>query len=195
MIDNYDSFTWNVYQLLSNLGANVEVYRNDAITLEQAIALNPRNLVIGPGPGHPSNSKISNTLIAHFQSKIPILGVCLGEQCIYELYGGTVSPCGEMIHGKTTPVHHDRKGIFKNCDQLIECCRYHSLAGVAETLPECLEVSAWTDQGIIMGVRHKEYVIEGVQFHPESIASEQGEKMFELFLQLKGGSWKTCEIL
>ncbi|KAJ3324932.1 bifunctional tryptophan synthase trp1 [Boothiomyces sp. JEL0866] len=194
LIDNYDSFTWNVYQSLCNLGANVVVHRNDFITLEEAIALNPKNLVISPGPGHPSEAGVSNVLLRHFAGKIPILGVCLGEQCMFELYGGTVAPCGELIHGKTTPVQHDGKGLYEGVSQNIECTRYHSLSGVPNTLPKELKVTSWTESGIIMGVRHKIYVMEGVQYHPESIASEEGEKMFANFLSWEGGLWSELKI-
>ncbi|KAJ3259597.1 bifunctional tryptophan synthase trp1 [Boothiomyces macroporosus] len=194
LIDNYDSFTWNVYQSLCNLGASVVVHRNDFITLEEAIALNPKNLVISPGPGHPSEAGISNVLLKHFAGKIPILGVCLGEQCMFELYGGTVAPCGELIHGKTTPVQHDGKGLYDGVSQNIECTRYHSLSGVPKTLPKELEVTSWTESGIIMGVRHKQFVMEGVQYHPESIASEEGEKMFANFLSWEGGLWSELKV-
>ncbi|KAI8909539.1 indole-3-glycerol phosphate synthase-domain-containing protein [Gorgonomyces haynaldii] len=188
LIDNYDSFTWNVYQLLC---AQVVVYRNDQISLEEAIRLNPRNLVISPGPGHPRDAMMSNVLLRHFEGKIPILGVCLGQQCMYELYGGTVGGCGELIHGKTTAITHDQQGLFEGVDQGIECTRYHSLAGFPETLPKDLEITCTTPSGIIMGVRHKKFVMEGVQFHPESIASEQGEKLFANFLQWTTGLWET----
>jgi anthranilate synthase/indole-3-glycerol phosphate synthase/phosphoribosylanthranilate isomerase len=194
LIDNYDSFTWNVYQSLSNLGAQVIVFRNDEITLEQAIALNPKNIVISPGPGYPSTAGISIPIIKHFQSKVPILGVCLGEQAMYEIYGGSVVPCGELVHGKTTPVKHDGKGLFLGVDQDIECTRYHSLSGDPSTLPSSLEITCWTESGIVMGIRHKEYVIEGVQFHPESIASEQGNKLFANFLTWEGGRWDSLVV-
>jgi anthranilate synthase / indole-3-glycerol phosphate synthase / phosphoribosylanthranilate isomerase len=194
LIDNYDSFTWNVYQSLANLGANVLVYRNDQITLEEAIQLKPRNVVISPGPGYPSTAGISTDIIQYFAGKIPVLGVCLGEQAMYELYGGKVRPCGELIHGKTTPVKHDGKGLFLGVSQDIECARYHSLAGDPDTLPSQLEVTSWTESGIVMGIRHKHFVMEGVQFHPESIASEQGNKIFANFLQWEGGSWKDMKI-
>ncbi|KAJ3045323.1 bifunctional tryptophan synthase trp1, partial [Rhizophlyctis rosea] len=175
LIDNYDSFTWNVYQYLSELGAEVEVFRNDEVTLEQCIALNPRNVVISPGPGRPADAGVSNDVIRHFAGKVPILGVCLGEQCMYEVYGGTVTYAGEIVHGKTSPVKHDGRGVYEGVPQRIECTRYHSLAGDPATLPDVLEVTSWTDSGCVMGVRHKEFVMEGVQYHPESIASEYGK--------------------
>ncbi|KAI8895220.1 indole-3-glycerol phosphate synthase-domain-containing protein [Globomyces pollinis-pini] len=188
LIDNFDSFTWNVYQSLCKLGANVVVHRN-TIDITLATALNPTHLVISPGPGHPSNAGVSNALIKHYAGKIPILGVCLGEQCMYEIYGGTVNSCGELIHGKTTPVKHSGIGLFEGVDQDIECTRYHSLSGDPKSLPSVLKVTAWTESGIIMGIRHEKYVMEGVQFHPESIASEQGDQMFANFLSWDGGEW------
>ncbi|KAI8918135.1 indole-3-glycerol phosphate synthase-domain-containing protein [Entophlyctis helioformis] len=191
LVDNYDSFTWNVYQSLSELGADVRVFRNDQISLDEAIALNPRNVVISPGPGHPSSAGISNDIIRYFAGKVPVLGVCLGEQCMYEIYGGTVTYAGELIHGKTTPVIHDGQGLFDNVPQNIECTRYHSLAGDPRTLPPVLKVTARTASGIIMGVRHKDLVVEGVQFHPESIASEFGRRIFANFLAWEGGSWAS----
>lgn len=189
LIDNYDSFTWNVYQSLSNLGADVIVCRNDKISLAEAISFNPRNLVISPGPGHPIEAGISNDLIRYFAGKIPILGICLGEQCIFSIYGGTVDKCGEIVHGKTTRINHDGNGLYEGVKQRIECTRYHSLAGKRESLPATLVVTSETDSGIIMGVRHTEFVMEGVQFHPESIASQEGDRIFSNFLQWKGGKW------
>ncbi|RKO88944.1 indole-3-glycerol phosphate synthase-domain-containing protein [Blyttiomyces helicus] len=194
MIDNYDSFTWNVYQYISELGANVVVYRNDKVTLEECIALNPRNVVISPGPGHPSAAGVSNDVLRHFAGKVPILGVCLGEQCMYELYGGTVKHAGEIVHGKTSPVRHDGKGLYEGVPQGIEATRYHSLAGDPATLPEVLEVTSWTESGIVMGVRHKKFVMEGVQYHPESISSEAGKQMFATFLSWEGGVWDELKI-
>ncbi|KAJ8326078.1 anthranilate synthase / indole-3-glycerol phosphate synthase [Batrachochytrium dendrobatidis] len=194
LIDNYDSFTWNVYQLLSELGANVKVVRNDLITIDEAIRLNPRNVVISPGPGHPSTAGISNDIIRHFAGLIPILGVCLGEQCIYEIYGGTVSRVGELVHGKTTQVMHDGLYLYDGVPQNIECTRYHSLAGTLDTLPDVLTITARTASGVIMGVRHNDLVMEGVQFHPESIASESGRKLFANFLSWEGGHWSSLKI-
>ncbi|KAG2186998.1 hypothetical protein INT44_003226 [Umbelopsis vinacea] len=191
LIDNYDSFTWNVYQYFSSLGANVVVFRNDKITIEEIEALNPRNIVISPGPGHPStDAGVSRAAIRHFAGKIPIFGICLGQQCMFEVFGGTVSYAGEIFHGKISSISHDAKGIFKTVPQNINVTRYHSLAGVVDTVPEDLEVTARTDNGIIMAVRHKEYVIEGVQFHPESILCEYGKTMIQNFLNMKSGLWK-----
>ena len=186
LIDNYDSFTWNVYQYLSKLGAQVIVYRNDEITLEECISLNPRNLVISPGPGHPSSAGISNPLIHHFAGKIPILGICLGEQAIYEAFGGIVSYAGELIHGKTSSLLHDGKGVDEGLPQGFQVTRYHSLVGDLKTCPKDLEISSKTESGLIMGVRHKIWRIEGVQFHPESIVSEYGLQLFSNFLSWNG---------
>lgn len=196
LIDNYDSFTWNVYQYLVLEGATVTVHRNDEITLEQLIESKPTQLVISPGPGHPvSDSGISRAAIEHFGGKIPILGVCMGEQCIFSVFGGTVSQTGEVLHGKTSPLRHDGKGVYANLAQDLPVTRYHSLAGTHPTLPEALEVSSWlstgagAEKGIIMGVRHKQYVIEGVQFHPESILTAEGRLMLRNFLKMQGGTW------
>jgi anthranilate synthase/indole-3-glycerol phosphate synthase/phosphoribosylanthranilate isomerase len=194
LIDNYDSFTWNVYQYLCQLGAKVQVFRNDEITLQECIALNPRNVVISPGPGHPSAAGVSNDVIRHFAGKVPILGVCLGEQAMYEVYGGTVTYAGELIHGKTSPVRHDGRGLYKGLEQGFEVTRYHSLAGDPKTLPDVLEITSTTDSGLIMGIRHKSFVMEGVQYHPESVSSENGHKMFATFLKWEGGTWDTLVI-
>lgn len=194
LIDNYDSFTWNVYQFLCQLGAKVQVFRNDEITLQECIALNPRNVVISPGPGHPSAAGISNDVIRHFAGKVPILGVCLGEQAMYEVYGGTVTYAGELIHGKTSPVQHDGRGLYKGLQQGFEVTRYHSLAGDPKTLPDSLEITSTTESGLIMGIRHKTFVMEGVQYHPESVSSENGHKMFATFLEWEGGTWDTLVI-
>ncbi|KAJ1960272.1 anthranilate synthase / indole-3-glycerol phosphate synthase [Dipsacomyces acuminosporus] len=184
LLDAYDSFTFNLYQYLCKAGADVQVYRNDKITLEEIIALNPRNIVLSPGPGHPREDPgVCYEVIEHFQGKIPILGVCLGQQMVYEHYGGTIQ------HGKTGIVTHDGQGIYKGIGQLFPVTRYHSLAGDPETLPDCLEVNSWTSNGVVMGVRHKVYTIEGVQYHPESILSENGLAMFANFLKLSGGTW------
>jgi len=195
LIDNYDSFTYNIYQYLCELGAKVDVYRNDKITLEECIRLNPRNVVISPGPGHPDNSSgISKEVIKYFEGKVPIFGVCLGEQCMYSLYGGTVTYTGEIVHGKTSPLTHDGKGVFSGIPQGVEVTRYHSLSGDPDTLPDCLEITSWTDSRKVMGIRHRKYVIEGVQFHPESIASEYGKTLLANFLKWEGGTWDTLKI-
>ncbi|KAF3927161.1 hypothetical protein ABW20_dc0101813 [Dactylellina cionopaga] len=191
LIDNYDSFTYNVSQYLFLEGATVQVVRNDKITLDELIAKNPTQLVISPGPGHPlTDSGISSDAIKHFAGKVPILGVCMGQQCMYTTFGGTVASANEILHGKTSDIIHDDIGIYKDIEQRIPVTRYHSLAGTYETLPSCLEVTSWTnDKGVIMGVRHKEYVIEGVQYHPESILTLAGRQLFRNFLKWKGGKW------
>ncbi|KAH8668372.1 N-anthranilate isomerase [Xylariales sp. PMI_506] len=195
LIDNYDSFTWNVYQYLVLEGATCTVYRNDQISLEELIAKKPTQLVISPGPGHPdTDSGISRDAIKHFAGKIPIFGVCMGQQCIFNVYGGEVKYAGEILHGKTSPLAHDSKGVYAGMAQGLPVTRYHSLAGTHMTLPETLEVTSWIpkedgSQGVIMGVRHKEYTIEGVQFHPESILSAEGRVMIKNFLHMQGGTW------
>lgn len=202
LIDNYDSFTWNVYQYLVLEGATVTVYRNDEITLDQLIAAKPTQLVISPGPGHPlTDSGISKDAIKHFSGKIPILGVCMGEQCIFSVFGGTVAQTGEILHGKTSPLRHDGKGMYAGLSQDLPVTRYHSLAGTHPTLPDSLEVTSWIaagpdgGKGIIMGVRHKEFVIEGVQFHPESILTAEGRMMIKNFMLMQGGTWAENEKL
>ncbi|KAF2102561.1 hypothetical protein NA57DRAFT_71550 [Rhizodiscina lignyota] len=202
LIDNYDSFTWNVYQYFVLEGATVSVYRNDEITLDELIALKPTQLVISPGPGHPeTDAGISKDAIAHFSGKIPVFGVCMGQQCIYEVFGGNVDVTGEILHGKTSPLRHDGKGVYESIPQDIPVTRYHSLAGTHPTLPECLEVSSWVaagpdgGKGVIMGIRHKELLVEGVQFHPESILTVEGRTMLKNFLKMKGGTWAENERL
>ncbi|KAJ1796002.1 anthranilate synthase / indole-3-glycerol phosphate synthase [Coemansia sp. RSA 2399] len=190
LLDAYDSFTFNLYQYLRKAGADVQVYRNDKITLDEVKALNPRNIVLSPGPGHPREDPgICYDVLEHYQGKIPILGVCLGQQMMYEHFGGTVGYAGEIQHGKTGTITHDGQGIYRGIDQLFPVTRYHSLAGDPLTLPACLEVNSWTPNGIIMGVRHTKYTLEGVQYHPESILSENGLEMFRNFLRLEGGTW------
>ncbi|KAK0352333.1 anthranilate synthase / indole-3-glycerol phosphate synthase [Friedmanniomyces endolithicus] len=202
LIDNYDSFTWNVYQYLVLEGATVKVYRNDEISLPELIALNPTQLVVSPGPGHPeTDSGISKDAIKHFAGKIPVLGVCMGEQCIFSVFGGTVSQTGEILHGKTSPLRHDGKGMYAGLAQDLPVTRYHSLAGTHPSLPECLEVSSWIavgadgGKGVIMGVRHKDFLVEGVQFHPESILTAEGRAMLGNFLRMRGGTWAENERL
>ncbi|MDG9670209.1 aminodeoxychorismate/anthranilate synthase component II [Hahella sp. CR1] len=188
MIDNYDSFTYNVVQYLGELGADVRVYRNDEITIEEIEALQPQHLVISPGPCTPNEAGISVAAIKHFAGKLPILGVCLGHQSIGQAFGGEVIRAGKVMHGKTSKVYHNDIGVFKGLNNPFEATRYHSLVIRADSLPDCLEVTAWTqneDGGLeeIMGVRHKELAIEGVQFHPESILTEQGHDLLRNFLQ------------
>ncbi|KAI7908349.1 indole-3-glycerol phosphate synthase-domain-containing protein [Cokeromyces recurvatus] len=190
LIDNYDSFTYNVYQYLCAQGADVVVYRNDKITIEEIEKLAPCNIVISPGPGHPAHDAgISRDTISHFAGKIPILGICMGMQCMFEVYGGTVSYAGDILHGKTSAIKHDSRGLFKGIPQNNLVTRYHSLAGMPSTIPDSLEVTATTIDDVIMGVRHKEYTVEGVQFHPESILCENGHVMMANFLKLRGGTW------
>ena len=174
---------------------DIPTYRNDQITLEELIALQPTKLVISPGPGHPlTDAGISTPAILHFAGKIPVLGVCMGEQCIFSAFGGTVSYAGEIVHGKTSLIKHDGRGIYKGVRQDIAVTRYHSLAGTIETVPEELEVTSWTaDKKIVMGVRHKRYTIEGVQYHPESILSEEGKSILANFLDIQGGTWEENE--
>jgi len=202
LIDNYDSFTWNVYQYLVLEGATVTVIRNDKITLEDLIARRPTQLVISPGPGHPlTDSGVSQDAIRHFSGKIPVFGVCMGLQCIFTAFGGNVEQTGEIFHGKTSPLRHDGKGVYAGLDQDLPVTRYHSLAGTYLTLPAELEVSSWIagtlhdGKGIIMGVRHKEFLVESVQFHPESILSEDGRLMIKNFLHMQGGTWAENEQL
>lgn len=195
LIDNYDSFTWNLYEYLSQEGANVDVYRNDKIDVEAIEKLNPDIIVISPGPGHPiTDSGISRDVIKHFAGKKPVFGICMGQQCIFSVFGGEVSYAGEIKHGKTSTITHDGKGMFQNVPQNVAVTRYHSLAGSKPTLPEDLEVTAKTDNGIIMGVRHKKYVIEGVQFHPESILTEEGHLMMKNILNYESAYWDNSEI-
>jgi anthranilate synthase component 2 len=188
MIDNYDSFTYNVVQYLAELGADVQVYRNDEITIEQIEELNPERLVISPGPCTPNEAGISMEAIRHFAGKLPILGICLGHQAIGQVYGGDVIRAGRVMHGKVSPVFHKDTGVFRSLSNPLQATRYHSLVIDKTTLPDCLEVTAWTrnDDGSveeIMGVRHKTLPIEGVQFHPESIMTEQGHELLRNFLR------------
>ncbi|CCD23917.1 bifunctional anthranilate synthase/indole-3-glycerol-phosphate synthase NDAI_0C02570 [Naumovozyma dairenensis CBS 421] len=194
LIDNYDSFTWNVYEYLCQEGASVTVYRNDEISLPELIKLAPEILIISPGPGHPkTDSGISRDCIRHFAGKIPVFGICMGQQCMIDVFGGEVTYAGEIVHGKTSPITHDNKGFFKDVPQGVAITRYHSLAGTEESLPDVLEVTATTESGVIMGVRHKEFTVEGVQFHPESILTEEGHLMIKNILNITGGTWKENE--
>ncbi|MFA6378811.1 MAG: aminodeoxychorismate/anthranilate synthase component II [Candidatus Omnitrophota bacterium] len=182
MIDNYDSFTYNLVQYFSELGAQVEVFRNDAIDLEGIHRKSPDHLVISPGPGRPENAGISLPLIKEFAGKIPILGVCLGHQAIGYAYGGDIIQAKKLMHGKTSLIYHHQKEIFKNLTNPFEATRYHSLVIDPQTLPTCLETIAWTDDQEIMGVRHKQYPLWGVQFHPESILTKEGKMLLKNFL-------------
>ncbi|MFA9440526.1 aminodeoxychorismate/anthranilate synthase component II [Uliginosibacterium sp. sgz301328] len=182
MLDNYDSFTYNIVQYLGELGADVRVHRNDQITIEQIEAMRPERIVVSPGPCSPAEAGISIELIRHFAGKLPILGVCLGHQSIGAAFGGEIVHAKQLMHGKTSPIHHHDVGIFKGLPNPFTATRYHSLAIRRETLPDCLEVTAWTEDGEIMGVRHKTLAIEGVQFHPESIMTEGGHDLLRNFL-------------
>jgi anthranilate synthase component 2 len=182
MIDNYDSFTYNIVQYFGELGEEVRTVRNDEITLEQIAAINPDRICISPGPKAPKDAGISLDILREFKGKLPILGVCLGHQAIGEAFGGNVIRARQVMHGKTSLIAHTGDGVFKDLPSPFTVIRYHSLAIERASLPSCLEVTAWTDDGEIMGVRHKEYDIEGVQFHPESILSEHGHALFKNFL-------------
>jgi anthranilate synthase/aminodeoxychorismate synthase-like glutamine amidotransferase len=182
LIDNYDSFTYNLFQYLSELGAEVEVVRNDKATIEELSAMNPDRVVVSPGPSTPDNAGISVDVIRHFAGKVPVLGVCLGHQCIAQAFGGVVKGAGEIRHGKTSPIQHEGKGVFAGLPQPFEAVRYHSLAVEQETVPDEFEITAQTENGIVMGIRHKELDVEGVQFHPESIMTEAGKALLQNFL-------------
>jgi len=184
MIDNYDSFTYNLVQYLSEIGAEVQVYRNDAVTLEAIARLNPSHIVLSPGPCTPNEAGICLDLIARFAGEIPILGVCLGHQAIAQAFGGRVVRAARLMHGKTSPIHHDGRTIFRGIPSPFTATRYHSLIVAPEDLPPVLTVSAWTAEGEIMGLRHRELPVEGVQFHPESILTEHGKELLQNFLRL-----------
>jgi anthranilate synthase component 2 len=183
MIDNYDSFTYNLVQYFGELGAEVQVYRNDAITLDEIAQLAPSHLVISPGPGTPAEAGISPDAVRRFGGQIPLLGVCLGHQTLGEVFGGKVVRAPMLMHGKTSPIHHADQGVFRGLPQPFEATRYHSLIVEREGLPDCLEVTAWTEDGLIMGLRHKTLPrLQGVQFHPESIMTEAGHDLLRNFL-------------
>lgn len=187
LIDNYDSFTYNLVQAFMVLGAEVLVHRNDSITVDQAKSLQPTHLCISPGPGTPYDAGVSMRMIEAFAGEVPIFGVCLGHQSLVEVFGGKVVRAGRLMHGKTSLVHHDGQSILKNMPEPFEAGRYHSLIAQPETLPDALEVTARTDEGEIMGVRHKTFNIEGVQFHPESVLTPQGPVLMGNFLQQRSG--------
>ena len=183
MIDNYDSFTYNLVQYFGELGADVKVFRNDEITVEQITLMKPEQIVVSPGPCSPAEAGISVAAIKEFAGKIPLLGVCLGHQSIGAAFGGKIIHAKKLMHGKVSPVHHLDQGVFKGLPNPLTCTRYHSLAIERASLPDCLEVTAWTDDGEIMGVRHKTLAVEGVQFHPESILTERGHDLLRNFLE------------
>lgn len=184
IIDNYDSFTYNLVQELGELKEDVKVFRNDKITLREIQKLSPQRIIISPGPSTPKNAGISLNVVKHFAGKIPILGVCLGHQCIGEAFGGRIIKAKKIMHGKTSMITHDNKTIFSNIPNPFEATRYHSLVIEKQTLPDVLEVSAVSEDGEIMGVRHRKFPIEGVQFHPESILTKHGKKILDNFLRI-----------
>ena len=186
MIDNYDSFTYNLVQYFGELGEDVKVFRNDAITLKEIAAMQPDRIVISPGPCSPAEAGISVATIKEFAGKLPLLGVCLGHQSIGAAFGGDIVHAKQLMHGKTSPVHHEGKGIFAGLPNPFTATRYHSLSVEKSTLPPVLEVTAWTEDGEIMGFQHRNRPIQGVQFHPESIATEGGHAMLANFLKLAG---------
>ncbi len=183
MIDNYDSFTYNLVQYFGELGQDVQVYRNDEIDLAKVAELNPKHIVISPGPCTPNEAGISLALINEFKGKIPLLGVCLGHQSIGQAFGGKIIKAKTLMHGKTSLIHHQDTGVFKGLTNPYTATRYHSLVIERETLPDCLEVTAWTEDNEIMGVKHKTLPIEGVQFHPESILTEHGHDLLDNFIK------------
>jgi anthranilate synthase component 2 len=186
MIDNYDSFTYNLVQYLGELGEDVRVYRNDQLSIAEIERLQPARIVISPGPCTPNEAGISVPTIEQVSGKIPILGVCLGHQSIGQAFGGRIIRAKQLMHGKTSMIHHDGKGVFRGLPSPFEATRYHSLVIERETLPDCLEITAWTDDGEIMGVRHKTLPVEGVQFHPESILTQHGHALLANFLREPG---------
>jgi len=186
LIDNYDSFTYNLFQYLSELGEDIWVVRNDQVSLDDIESRSPQRIIISPGPGTPEQAGICNDVIRHFGERLPILGVCLGHQCIGYSYGARVDRANEIKHGKSSLIHHDGKGLFKGLPNPFSAIRYHSLAVMNDRLPDCLKVSAWTENGIIMGLRHLQFPVEGVQFHPESIMTDVGKDILRKFL-VRGG--------
>jgi anthranilate synthase component 2 len=183
LIDNYDSFTYNLFQYLSGLGEEVVVVRNDKTTLEEIDKMKPQRIVISPGPSTPLRAGISNDIIRYFGSKLPILGVCLGHQCIGYSYGATIGQAERIMHGKSSLIYHNSQGVLAGLPNPFSAIRYHSLMVQREWLPDCLEITAWTDDDIIMGLRHRQYSVEGVQFHPESFMTEVGKDLLKHFLR------------
>ncbi len=184
VIDNYDSFTYNLVQYLGELGADVQVFRNDQIQIDELVALSPSHLVISPGPGDPNDGGISNEAIRRFSGAVPVLGVCLGHQCLGAVFGGKVTRAPKLMHGKTSQIYHNGQGIFDGLPSPFEATRYHSLI-VEEPLPDCLEVTAFTSEGDVMGLRHRDHPTFGVQFHPESILTKHGKQLLKNFLTIK----------
>ena len=184
LLDNYDSFTYNLYQYLCELGADVVVHRNNKITVDDVAALKPERIVISPGPRTPKEAGISVELIQRFAGQVPILGVCLGHQCVGAAFGGSIVNAGEIKHGKVSAIKHDGRGVYQGIDQDFEATRYHSLAVDPASLPAELYATAWSESGVIMGLRHKQYPVEGVQFHPESIMTDAGHDLLQNFLNM-----------
>jgi anthranilate synthase/aminodeoxychorismate synthase-like glutamine amidotransferase len=182
VVDNYDSFVYNLVQYVGELGAEPVVHRHDALTLEQVEALEPEAILISPGPGRPEDAGLSNQIIERFAGRVPILGVCLGHQCIGQVYGGEVVRAEQVMHGKTSAIRHQGSGVFAGLPDPFEATRYHSLVVAADSVPATLEVTATTDDGVVMGLRHREHDVEGVQFHPESILTELGRDLLRTFL-------------
>ena len=192
MIDNYDSFTYNLVQYLGELGAEVKVFRNDEVSVAEIDALGPSHVILSPGPCTPNEAGISLEAVHHFAGRLPLLGVCLGHQAIGQAFGGHVVHARQVMHGKTSPMHHRGEGVFRGLENPFEATRYHSLVVARDTLPEDLEETAWTapeDGGEIMGLRHRRFTVEGVQFHPESILTRHGHDLLRNFLEYSGGEW------
>ena len=182
VVDNYDSFVYNLVQYVGELGGEPVVHRHDALDLEEVEALEPDAILISPGPGRPEDAGLSNEVITRFAGRVPILGVCLGHQCIGQVYGGDVVRADQVMHGKTSPIRHQGAGVFAGLPDPLEATRYHSLVVAADTIPAVLEVTATTEDGVVMGLRHREHDVEGVQFHPESILTESGHDLLATFL-------------
>ena len=189
LIDNYDSFTYNLFQYLSELGEDVLVVRNDKVTLQDIERMKPQRIIISPGPSTPLHAGISNDVVRHFGSRLPILGVCLGHQCIAYSYGGVISRAPVIMHGKLSMIYHNKMGVFAGLPSPFSAIRYHSLAVCRDGLPDCLEVTAWTDDGTIMGLRHQRHPVEGVQFHPESFMTQHGKDILRDFLTSRPDSY------
>jgi anthranilate synthase component 2/para-aminobenzoate synthetase component 2 len=188
LVDNYDSFTYNLVQAFAALGADVHVHRNDCISVEEGLALAPTHLVISPGPGRPEDAGVSLDMIAAFERRAPVLGVCLGHQCLVQHFGGRIVRAGRLMHGKTSSVSHDGQGVYRGLSQPFEAGRYHSLCAEAQTVPDELTVTARTRQDEIMGVRHRELPLEGVQFHPESVLTPEGDDLMRNFIEQRRGA-------
>jgi len=184
LIDNYDSFAYNLVQYFGILGQEIAVFRNDKVTVTELADLAPAHIIISPGPGTPADAGISNAVVRHFAGRVPILGVCLGHQCVVHALGGRIVRADRLMHGKTSLIHHDRRSVFAGIANPFEAVRYHSLIADRQTLPDCLEITAETDMGEIMGVRHREHIIEGVQFHPESVFTDPGMDLLRNFVRL-----------